>query len=112
MFDFHDVAVGPNGISFPARWRLATGTELSLCLRAEGGKPLAVRGMVVDSEPDVRDPGVYRITLWFLEASEDVPAIVSALSAQHYIDNKNAGTPSDSVAAISNEDDFVFAQGA
>lgn len=83
-FDPRDVQVSLHGLTMPARWHFEPGTELAINFQVDAGdgrrpRLLKTVGLVVGCVPDARTRGVFQLTMWFLETTDDVRTLIRAL---------------------------------
>jgi hypothetical protein len=83
-FDFQDFHICPQGLQIKTRWYFDPGAELSVNFQwidAAGNHPrlLKTQGIVADCERCVEDTD-YRVTMVFLEVTDDIRAAIEELS--------------------------------
>lgn len=90
-FEPRDLKVCQRGLHLRTRWQFDPGTEVALNFQIDDGaasaglRTLRTVGVVVGCEPDTRavDAGFYRLTLMFVEMTDDVRTLVRAMTDYH-----------------------------
>lgn len=85
-FDFENLHICTRGLSMKTRWCFAPGAELSVNfqitepLPSPAARLLKTQGVVVGCDP-AEDGDGFRVTLLFLEVTDDILAVIHDLSA-------------------------------
>ena len=85
-FDCHGLHVCSRGMRLSSPWRFDPGAEIAVNFQLDDGSGAAPRllkteSVVVDCQPDGRQPHCYRLTMMFLEITDDIRFLIERLAA-------------------------------